>query len=356
MKICFIIGSMSFSGAEKVLSILMKELHSKGNEVYVILLNQDKNIIGNEDGIITYGAKATGGKIGRVLSRWKNIRKNVKTINPEIVVSFGSVCNVNMLPALIGVNVKKVVCERNDPKHDPRKKSEKLIRKITYPLADGYVFQTEEIKKYFSNKIQYKSVVIPNPIIDSGIRWNKQECKKSVITVARLDDYQKDQIVMFKAFMKFSEIESGYTLDVYGDGPDKEQYQKFINENGLEEKIILHGKSNNPLHEIAKSEIFLLTSKYEGMPNALMEAMSIGIPCVSTDCGGGGAKALFSMVEEGLIAKVGDEKDIAMKLKEMVDNEKKYIEISDNLIKINEILSPEKISVKWTEFFKQMIS
>lgn len=101
MNICFVIGAMKFSGAEKVLSMIAKELLGNNNRVSIILLEQEHSIIGDEEGITTYGAKANGNKISRLLRRWSYIRKNVKKINPDIIISFGSVCNVNMLSALL---------------------------------------------------------------------------------------------------------------------------------------------------------------------------------------------------------------------------------------------------------------
>ncbi len=355
MKICFIIGSMKFSGAEKVLSIIAKGLLKKGNEVSVILLEQDYSIISNEDGIVTYGAKAQGNKFKRLFNRWSCIRKNIKKINPNVVISFGSVCNVNMLASLFFIKIPKIICERNDPNFDPRKKNEKFNRWLLYRFANGYIFQTEVIKNYFSKKIQSKSSVIPNPIIDCDIKWDLAQCNQSIATVARLDNFQKDHITMFNAFKEFSKEYPLYKLNVYGDGPDKESYIEYIKKNNMENKIILHGKVSEPLKNIVKSEVFLLTSKYEGMPNALMEAMSIGMPCISTDCGGGGAKALFDMTNFGILVSVGDVDAIVLALKKLINNISLKKKFSKQALEINRILKKERICEKWEIYLKKII-
>ena len=355
MKICFVIGSLNFSGAEKVLNIIAKELLKNNNEVSVILLEQDYSIRGNEDEIITYGAKANGNKVNRLLRRWSYIRKDVNTMKPDIIISFGSVCNVNMLSSLFFKKIPKIVCERNDPNYDPRSKGDKFVRWLLYRFADGYVFQTETIKKYFSKKIQCQATIIPNPIIDSGIRWDIKNTKKSIATVARLDDFQKDHITMFKVFEKFLEKHKDYTLDIYGDGPDRQRYEQYIEKHNLSNKIWLHGKVADPLNKIVESEVFLLTLRYEGMPNALMEALSIGIPCVSTDCGGSGARALFEIVKTGKIAPVGNVDEIEARLEEVIENDKLKKEMHQKEITINDLLNRRVVAKLWQDYMNRVV-
>ena len=101
MKVCFIIGAMNYSGAEKVLSIIMGELADQGEDISVILLEQAYGLKETLGKIKTFGAKADGSTISRLSKRWYYIRKNVQEINPDVVVSFGSVCNVNSIMSLI---------------------------------------------------------------------------------------------------------------------------------------------------------------------------------------------------------------------------------------------------------------
>lgn len=354
MKIAFVIGSLSFSGAEKVLSIVAQELFNQGNDIHVILLEKEKGLVEVEQNLMTYGAKTTGMRLIRLFSRWSVIRDTLKTINPDVVVAFGSVCNVNTIMATIGLRYPLVICERNDPNYDPRKGSEKLIRSVLYPFADGYVFQTERIKDYFSKRIQNKAVVIPNPIIDSGKRWKLFSSTKRIISIARLDDYQKDQSLMIKAFTKFSVKHPEYQLVLYGDGPDRKKYMDLIECLGMRDKIVLPGKTNNPIKELLDSEIFLLTSVFEGMPNALMEAMSVGIPCVSTDCGGGGAYDLVNIYGAGILVPCGDIDSIVESLSLLVEDNALMNELSSKSITINTKLGRENVSRQWMDYLEKI--
>lgn len=349
MHICFVIGAMNYSGAEKVLTTISRNLYISGEKVSIILLEKEAGIE-NLDGIDIYGAKTKGNRIQRVVNRWKNIRGIIKSISPDVIVSFGYVCNVNTVPAVMCLKVPLIVCERNDPTFDPRKKIEKLTRDLLYPLAEGYVFQTERIKQYFSKAIQKRSCIIPNPVPFTDIRWELEKANNSIATVARLDNFQKDHLTMFNAFAIFSQKYPDYVLNVYGDGPDKERYIRHINDMGMNGKILLHGKISNPLGRIAQSKVFILTSRFEGMPNALMEAMSIGMPCISTDCGGGGARVLFETCDTGIITQIGNTNEIAEALEQLITSDSNLIEQGQNAIRIYDYFSEAIVCEKWKQY------
>lgn len=349
---------MNFSGAEKVLSLVAEEIKNNGHDVSVVLVEKNYGEKEIRNGISTYGAKSTGGKISRILTRWKNIRSVIKEIKPDIVVSFGSVCNVNTVPALVGLPYPIVVCERNDPVFDPRKKGERAVRWLLYHFADGYVFQTDKIRDYFRKICKNKNVaVIPNPIVDSGMRWDISKSEKRIVTVARLDNYQKDQLTMFKAFDIFHDLHPDYTLEVFGSGPDEGKYREYLLDRGWSDFIRLKGKTNDPISDIRTASMFLLTSKYEGMPNALMEALSIGIPCISTNCGGGGAEHLMALCEYPVKpTPVGNAERIAKELDDVIGNTDLLISMSEAGLKINASLEKGKIVKQWIDYLEKVVN
>ncbi len=355
MKVCFLIGSMSFSGAEKVLSSLTNELAKIGYDIHIILLKEKPGVYEHSKNITIHGVYTNGKRINRIINRIKLIRSSIKIIKPDLVVSFGYVCNINSVISMFFNEIPLVLCERNDPMYDPVSNLDKLKRKLLYPLANGYVFQTEDIQNYFSRKIKKRSVVIPNPVIDKifEIKTSVSENKK-IVTIARLDDYQKNQTMLIKAFTAIADKISDYNLHIYGNGPDHGKYKSLILELQMNNRIFLCGETKNSIENLKGADIFALTSNFEGMPNALIEAMSVGLPCISTDCGGGGAKALISNMENGILIGKGKQQELEEALLLLAKNPDLREQLGKEAYKINEHLNIKRIIKIWIKYFEKI--
>lgn len=231
MNICFCIGTLSYSGAEKIMLNLIKEFYKRSHAVSVILLScsQPYEFLEGINQYPLYNIEDASIKntIVRVIKREKRIRKVIKEGNFDIVVSFGVKFNIDVAEACLLTKTKLVLCERNDPINDPTSKILRLRRKIIYNRADGFVFQTNKIKNFFSKKIQSRSLIIPNFIHDYVNKNNLTVDKRmSFATCARLDDNQKNHTALINAFAKFCEGSfEKYYLEFYGDGPDKYKYK-----------------------------------------------------------------------------------------------------------------------------------
>ena len=123
----------------------------------------------------------------------------------------------------------------------------------------------------------------------------------------------------------------------------------------LENRVFLKGEVENIEEKIEKASIFVLSSKYEGMPNALMEAMALGVPCISTDCPCGGPKFLIQNGVNGILAKVDKKEDIVQGIRKILSDEKFANDISKNAIKIREKLNPSVINLKWKNYIEKII-
>ena len=189
------------------------------------------------------------------------------------------------------------------------------------------------------------------------MRWDISKSEKRIVTVARLDNYQKDQLTMFKAFDIFHDLHPDYTLEVFGSGPDEGKYREYLLDRGWSDFIRLKGKTNDPISGIRTASMFLLTSKYEGMPNALMEALSIGIPCISTNCGGGGAEHLMALCEYPVKpTPVGNAERIAKELDDLIGNTDLLISMSEAGLKINASLEKGKIVKQWIDYLEKVVN
>lgn len=247
------------------------------------------------------------------------LRKVLKDGNYDYVFNFDGLAFYVLLFLRRFHSFQFVVSERADPNYNQSKLAS--LKRRLYQFADILVCQTEGAKSFFSLKTQKKSVVIPNPIEIPMEQWDIKSTSKQVAQAARLHIWQKRQDVLLKAFSIFSKTHTDYILNIYGDGPDDKQLKEMAMELGLGNSVIFHGNTTNVREKLLKNEIFVLTSDFEGMPNALMEAMALGMPVISTKCSPGGAEALIHDEEDGILTDCGDEKGIADALCKYADNQ-----------------------------------
>ncbi len=348
MKICFCIGKLSFSGAENVVRFLLESLLKRGHEVSVLLLERLPNEEEHIEGLKVESAIVHGGGVKNALKRIRMERKALKRLKPDVFIIFNCEMAFSTVPAsLFMPKTKRVVCERNDPTMVPPGEKRRRLRNRIYKLADAGVYQTEVIRDYFKG-ITKQSFVIENPIRKVyDMCAPIAERKKVFTTVARLDDKQKNQTMMIRAFAKAAAMHPEFELHMLGDGPDEEKYKKLIAELGAEKNIKLLGRHPAPSDYTKDSYAFLLSSEFEGMPNALLEAMAVGLPCISTDCGGGGAAALIQNGKNGILTARGDEEAFTREILRFMEDEAYATALGNEAYRINERLDPEKITDAW---------
>ena len=156
---------------------------------------------------------------------------------------------------------------------------------------------------------------------------------------------------MIKAFSVFFKKHQDYVLELYGNGPDKELLQNYADVCGVTENVLFMGRVDNPMEHIKECKCFMLTSKYEGMPNSLIEAMAHGMPCIATDCSGGGAKALIKNEKNGILVPVGNVSEIYKAMERIVEDDVFTNSLSFEAYKINTTLEISKIITMWSSYF-----
>lgn len=348
MKVTFIIGAFFIGGAERVMSNLSNWFVQKGEEVTLITITEQEQCYP-----INEKVKVING-IGRKndFDAIVKLRKIIKKENPDVVLSFLTHINIAVILAMIGTGIPVVISERNDPKRIPPELYRRFLRKILYPFAKGIVFQTNDAMAFFCKAMQKKSEVIPNPINLCALPLSLQERKKIIVSVARFVP-QKKHKMLIRAFTRISDKNRDYSLHLYGDGDCKDGILKLINDLKMEHKVILKGESKHLHQEIRSAEIFALVSDYEGMPNALMEAMGLGLACISTNCPCGGPEFLIQNGQNGILIPIGDEDALTNALDEVINNIEFRERISLEAQKISERLNSEEIYQKWYLFLQK---
>ena len=353
MKISFVADQMRSGGAERVVANLSSEFVSLGHTVNIIMVNEfeGRSFYTLDDRVVLVPVRK-GSKESSVIEKISLLRRIIKEICPDILISFQNHIHVFTFFAAFGLSVPHIVSERNDPKQYPKDKLTRMLRSLIFKKASGCVFQTENAKSFFPDKVQRKSVVIPNPVVLMCEPLKPLKREKQIAAVGRLTA-QKNYDLMLRAFALFSKKVPGFDLVICGEGEMRRHIESIADELGLSDKVKLVGHIENP-HEIVRcSSAFVLSSDFEGMPNALLEAMALGVPAVSTDCPCGGPAEVIIDGKNGLLVPVGDEKAMAEAIALIVGNPEFSSNLSENASVIRREFSIKSIAEKWISYLKK---
>lgn len=250
---------------------------------------------------------------------------------------------------------ENVFAERVDPAVYPANIA-KLLKKYARK-ADGFVFQTEDARAWYGDSVKdIKTAVIPNAINPVFIRPKYAGEKRKVIAGAgRLND-QKNFSLLIGAFAQIAPEFPDYNLVIYGEGEKRRELEKLVEELGLRERVSLPGNIQNIADEMEQNSLFVLSSDYEGMPNALMEAMALGLPCISTDCPCGGPRFLIQNGENGILVPVGNEEKMTEAMRRVLEDKMLKEKLAKNAVQIQERLTSDKIYGEWEKMILSIVS
>lgn len=353
MKIALVFGAFTFGGTERVACELANSFANAGHEVIIVTMKQKEACYRLDDRIVCYNGIPAAGRLGK-LRQTRALGALLERCAPDVVVSFMTQINVACITALRGKRIPLIVSERNSPKDMPRSKPVRALRTLLYPRADGFVFQTEDAKNYFSRKIAERGCVIGNPLFLEAEPIPYALRRDEIVSVGRLMP-QKDQLTLLQAFAMVHEKYPEYSLRLYGDGPEREKLEAFVRSSRLEQSVTFCGNSSTVQQQIAGAKLFLLSSRYEGMPNALMEALGLGLVCISTDCPCGGPKTLIDDGENGFLCRVGDAGEMAERMERILRDEERQQSVSDRAIASMERYRQDVIAGQWLAYLNRVV-
>lgn len=326
MQIICYLNKLSDGGAERAMTVLANGLFRRGHAVTVVTDYTAENDYPLDTGIGRevldgeFKGVTTKGRIRRTIRRILQLRKLCKQNSADVIISFIEEANSRALLATRGLKTKNLISVRVDPNVLLERRMTRLQIKLLYPMADGCVYQTETARDSMPKHLRTKSRVIFNPVSDVFFQAEVTPGQeKRVVSCGRLAD-QKRFDLLIDAFCQVCDDFPDYRLEIYGMGWLEEELQQQIETLGRADRIRLMGRSEDVPHTIGNAGLFVLSSDYEGLPNALMEAMTLGLPCISTDCGGGGAKALIDPGKDGLIVPCNDADALADAIRQMLSD------------------------------------
>ena len=352
-SIVFYIAALAKGGAERVLCNLANAYADKGFNTYILTDHKEKEEYADLDERITRVVipKIEGNLFTRLNKRNAYIRDFLIENKAKYIVSFMRKCNLRAVKAASGLDVRTILSVRSDPKREYDTLVKRILAKHYFKKASGVVFQTEAAKQFFPKKVQEKAVVLMNSVKKEYlISRYKGERAKEIVTTGRLHSVKNHELIV-RAFDIIKDKYPDYVVKIYGGGKNQ-NLENLIAERGLADRVQLMGNTDDVISAIQRAALFILSSNAEGMPNALIEAMSLGLTCISTDCPCGGPASVISSGENGVLVPVGDEVKMASEMDKVLGDKQYADRLGMNASRIQDEINPDKVNKMWMEYIE----
>ncbi len=364
MRCTLIIHSLNSGGAERVISRMANYWVAKGWDVTLLTFEDDteapfypleSQVLHLPLGIAEYSPHPILG-VWNNLASVRSLRAAIRTSKPDVVISFLDRTNVITLLATRGLNVPVLVSERNDPAMLSPGKIWNLLRQWTYPFADRIVVQTQRAGNFFSAKLQNRIFVMPNPVslppaTQSGA--TRLLGDRNLIAVGRLV-HQKGFDLLLQALAQLKDRYPEWTLSILGEGELRSQLESLRTELGLKDRVHLLGRVKNPHEFLDRADIFIMSSRFEGFPNALCEAMVCGLPVISTDCPNGPREIIRDGID-GILVPTEDVSALATAMERLMSNEQERKALAAAAPELATRFSLEKVMLMWESLINEVI-
>lgn len=329
MRITMVIHSLSPGGAERVMVLLANGLLARHHQITICTLGHgfDDCIYPLDPGLklLPLGLirlprhKGLVGTLIHLLELIRGLRRHLRATRPDAVIAFITETNIFTVLATLGLGIPTIISERCDPAITPLRRLWKVARRLIYPLASALVVQSEEVRAWFSPWVRRRTRVISNPVLPTPQGRPTPDCSgpnRRLIAVGRLV-HQKGFDLLLEAFSRLAPTHPEWTLEVWGEGPLRGELEAQRDHLGLKNRVSFPGLTEDIHARYAQAEVFVLSSRFEGFPNALCEAMANGLAVVATSCSGGVRDILRPGVD-GLLVPPEDVKALESALSDML--------------------------------------
>lgn len=358
MNLTLFIGSLYGGGAERVTCNLASWLAEHGHTVEILTMSETEEAYELSRKVTVQ----TLLKLSERKSSLYNAAIRIPRLARYLIKHREKDGYVVMLPKTILLllalrhltRAKIVVSERADPARYPKDIQKKLRRHIHE--ADGIVFQTKDAGIWYQELLQtVPSRVIPNAINPAFLRPAFEgQREKEIVAAGRLNN-QKRYDLLIRSFAAIADQFPDYRLTIYGEGYNREKFEALVQELHMEDRISLPGNVSNIAEKLEKAALFVCCSDFEGMPNSLMEAMALGLPCVSTDCPVGGPRFLIQNGINGILTPVGEGKALSDAMALVLSNPELARKMSTNAAEVQTRLNPDTVYSQWERFILSCI-
>jgi glycosyltransferase involved in cell wall biosynthesis len=354
LRLAAVISSLQAGGAERVMAQLLNHWAEQGWEVTVLTFEaRETQPFYRLHPAVRYRplalASSSGNLVEAVRSNWfrsRRLRRELRCLKPQMVLAFGTQTNVLVLTATIGTTLPVIVSERSDPISDSVSKIWRMGRWLMYQRAQAVVAQTQSAAEFFRGSLgRAKLCVIPNPVtVPKALFLEKG--RKRILAVGRLTR-EKGFERLIAAFQLVRQKHPDWTLRIVGQGSERAELVSQAKQLGLAETVEFPGLIKEIGREYAEADIFALSSRYEGFPNVLCEAMAAGLPVVAFNCRGG-VREIISHGVDGLMVPAGDIGKMAEEISGLIESADRRGSLGAKAKGVALRYAPERVLAEWT--------
>ncbi|HEY6093512.1 MAG TPA: glycosyltransferase family 4 protein [Gallionellaceae bacterium] len=363
--IVMVISSLGPGGAEKITSMLAGHWYRKGFAVTVVTLTRHSHDHFKLDsGVCRVSlnfqahSRNVWESLRNNLRHISRLRKTIRSLQPGCVVSFIDDTNLRVLLALLWTGIPVFVSERTDPRHHDIGRARQILRRILYPLATAVVVQTGGVRNWALQLLrQDKIAVIPNPVDalrdDAEVGNSADVDKQTVFAMGRMGP-EKGFDMLLDAYARSNILQLGWRLVILGDGRERATLQQQAERLGIAHTVLMPGTVAEPRAWLRRGGYFVLSSRFEGFPNALLEAMAEGLPAVAFDCESGPADIVRNDVD-GLLVPAGDVAALAEAMRRLAEDATLRTRYAQRAKEVLQRFALQRISTQWEELLDRNI-
>jgi glycosyltransferase involved in cell wall biosynthesis len=323
LRIALVVSSLGCGGAERVTTLIARELATRGHRCTIFTLDGETADFHGVPAGVERVRVASGGRSASLFAAVRNnvggvvgLARALGRVRPDVVLAFGDTTNVKALLAAEPLRIPVVVSERVDPSTVAIGRAWSRLRRLAYPRAAAVVVQTERVRPWAERITNAARVeVIGNPVeLDAPPATEPRA--QEIVAVGRLVA-QKGFAVLLRAFSRLTAQFPGWRLTILGEGPLRNELQSLARELGIADEVRLTGQVHDVRARLRRASVFVLSSRFEGFPNALLEAMAEGAAIVATDCPSG-PREILRDCPDAILIPVDDEAALADALARML--------------------------------------